>query len=66
MDSVDTAINSAIEAQNAATQQQIAYALLAKSQAVAKAQGQAATELLQAAASMGKALGKGQQVDVVG
>lgn len=66
MDSIDTAINSAIEAQKAATQQQIAYALLAKSQAVVKAQGQAAADLLQATAHIGKALGRGQQFDVVG
>ena len=66
MDSINSAISSVIEAKNAATQQQIAYALLAKSQAVVKAQGQAATELLQAAANIGKALGRGQQFDVVG
>ncbi len=62
---MDNAISSVIEAKSAATQQEIAYALLAKSQAAVKAQGQAANELLQAAATMSQAVGKGQQFDAV-
>jgi hypothetical protein len=65
MDSIDSAISTTLAAHNAATQQQIAYALLAKSQEMVKVQAQAATNLLQAAANMGKALGKGQQFDAV-
>ena len=65
MGSIDSAINSTIDAKAAATQQKIAYALLAKSQSALRAQGVAAAELLQAAANIGKALGKGQQFDVI-
>jgi hypothetical protein len=63
---MDPAINSVIEAKFAATQQEIAYALLAKAQAMGKVQAQAATEMLQAAANMGKAIARGQQFDAVG
>ena len=65
MDSIDSAINSAIEAKFASTQQEIAIAVLAKSQAAAKAQGDAAVELLRASANLGKSLGTGQQFDAV-
>lgn len=66
MPTIDSAIHSVLDAQAAATQQQIAYALLAKAQAATKIQGQAIANLLQQAATMGKAVGKGQQLDTVG
>ena len=65
MDSIDSAINSAIEAKFASTQQEIAIAVLAKSQAAAKAQGDAAVELLRVTANLGKSLSTGQQLDAV-
>jgi hypothetical protein len=65
MDSIDSAINATIAAKSAATQQEIAFAILAKSQAAAKAQGDAAVELLEATANLGKAISKGQQFDAV-
>lgn len=65
MDSIDSAINATLAAQNSTTQQQIAYALLAKSQQMAKIQAQGLTDLLQAAANMGVALDKGGQINFV-
>ena len=66
MNSVNSAINAVMHAKNAAVQQQIGYALLAKSQTATKQQGQAALELLNAAAQLGKSPDKGQRLDVVG
>lgn len=66
MDSIDTAINSAIEAKAAATQQEIAYAILAKAKQSAKVQADAALELIRTAGQLGKAIGKGQQLDLQG
>lgn len=66
MDSIDTAINSAVEAKSAATQQEIAYAILAKAKQSMKVQADAAIELIRSAGQMGKAVGKGQQLDVQG
>jgi hypothetical protein len=66
MNSVNSAISAVMQAKNTAVQQQIGYALLAKSQAATKQQGQAALELLNAAAQMSKSPDKGQRLDVVG
>jgi hypothetical protein len=66
MDSIDSAINSAIEAKAAVTQQEIAYAILAKARQSAKVQADAAIELLRTAGQMGKAPGKGLQLDMQG
>jgi hypothetical protein len=65
MDSIDSAINSTIEAKFASTQQEIAIAVLAKAHAAAKAQGDAAVELLRATAALGKSLNSGHQFDSV-
>jgi hypothetical protein len=65
MDSIDSAINSAFEAKFASTQQEIAIAVLAKTQAAAKAQGDAAVELLRASAKLANSLGTGQKFDAV-
>jgi hypothetical protein len=59
MDTIDSAINSVMEAKRASTQQEIAFAVLAKSQAAVKAQGDAVVELLRASANLGKSLGTG-------
>jgi hypothetical protein len=66
MDSIDSAINSAIEAKAAVTQQEIAYAILAKAKQSMKVQADAALELIRTAGQLGKALGKGQQLDLHG
>lgn len=66
MMTIDSAISSVQAAKASATQQQIGIALLAKSQAATKQQGQAAVELLEASAQLSKALGKGQHFDAVG
>jgi hypothetical protein len=66
MDSIDSAINSAIEAKAAVTQQEIAYAILAKAKQSMKVQADAALELIRTAGRLGKALGKGQHIDLQG
>lgn len=66
MYSIDTAINSAIEAKAAVTQQEIAYAVLAKVKQSAKVQADAALELIRTVGQLGKATGKGQQLDLQG
>ncbi|MCA9231185.1 MAG: hypothetical protein KDA57_11060 [Planctomycetales bacterium] len=66
MTNVDNAVSSVLAAKEAATRQQIGFALLAKSQAAAKQQGQAAIQLLEATAQLSRALGKGQNFDAVG
>jgi hypothetical protein len=66
MDSIDGAISTALAAKSAATQQQIAIALLAKSQQATKQQGDVVVALLQAAAQLSKAPGKGENFDAVG
>ncbi|MAT69268.1 MAG: hypothetical protein CMJ58_07045 [Planctomycetaceae bacterium] len=63
--SVDAAIDSVLAAQNAATRTQIDVALLAKGQDAAKAQGDAVVQMLNAAAQIGKAIGKGEILDAL-
>ena len=57
------AAQSVSSAQSSALQTQIDYAVAKKQLTVAKQQGQAAIELLQAAANVGKAAGKGISFD---
>ena len=64
MSSASNAINSVLAAKSSAVQQQIAMALLAKSQAAVKQQGQAVAQMLEASAQVGKAIGKGEQLDL--
>ncbi len=64
MSSINNAINAVLAAKSSATQQQIGIAMLAKSQAAVKQQGQATVQLLEATAQLGKALGKGERLDV--
>jgi hypothetical protein len=64
MCSTDCAVSAAFAAKSASTQPQIAIALLAKSQKAAKQQSQTIVALLDTAAQLSKALGKGQQLDV--
>jgi len=66
MQSVSNAINAVLAAKSSTTRQQIGIALLAKSQAASKQQGQAVVQLLEATAQLGKALGKGHHFDAVG
>lgn len=63
MCSGDCAIDSVLNAQQSAVQMQITYALAAKSLDAAKQQGAAVNEMLSAAAQVGKAPGKGGQLD---
>ena len=65
MPSINNAINAVLAAKSSAIQQQIGIAVLAKSQAAAKQQGQAAVQLLEASAQLSKALGKGKNFDAV-
>ncbi|MDP1564377.1 MAG: hypothetical protein Q8M16_23605 [Pirellulaceae bacterium] len=57
------ACSSVIAAQSEALTHQINFAVLRKQQEASKAQGAAAVQLLQSAASLGKAVGKGQHFD---
>ena len=66
MTNVDNAVSSVLAAKEAATRQQIGFALLAKSPAAPKQQGQPAIQLLEATAQLSRALGKGQNFDAVG
>ena len=65
MSTINNAIHAVQAAKSSAIQMQIGIAVLAKSQAAAKQQGQAAVELLEATAQLSKALGKGQHFDSV-
>jgi len=64
MQSVSNAINAVLAAKSSAVQQQIGISVLAKSQTAAKQQGQAAVQLLEATAQLGKAFGKGERLDL--
>ena len=61
-----SAASSVSSAQSDALSQQIGIAALKKQQDAAKAQGAAVVQLLQAAASISKAAGKGDGFDAVG
>lgn len=61
-----SACSSVMAAQSEALTHQINFAVLRKQQEASKAQGDAAVQLLQSAANVGKAIGKGQRFDTVG
>jgi len=61
-----SAASSVSSAQSDALSQQIGIALLKKQQDAAKQQGAAVVQLLQAAANISKAAGKGSGFDAVG
>ncbi len=61
-----SAASSVSSAQSDALSQQIGIALLKKQQDAAKAQGAAVVQLLQTAANLSKAAGKGDGFDAVG
>lgn len=60
-----SACSSVMAAQSEALTHQINFAVLRKQQEASKAQGDAAVQLLQSAANVGKAIGKGQQFDAM-
>ena len=62
----DAAIAAASEISQFQVREQIAYALMAKQLDAVRQQGDAAAQLLQAAAQAGKAVGKGHGLDLVG
>ena len=61
-----SAASSVSSAQSDALSQQIGIALLKKQQDAVKAQGAAVVQLLQTAANLSKAAGKGDGFDAVG
>ena len=63
MTSIDSALSSVIQAKEQAARQQAAYAVAKKSLDMQEFQGQAAAQLVEAAAQLGKAIGKGAQFD---
>ncbi|QDT01306.1 hypothetical protein [Adhaeretor mobilis] len=63
MNSIDPAVGAVLAAKQASQQQTIGYTLLAKSLQATEAQGQAALDLLDSAAALGKAHGKGSHFD---
>lgn len=60
-----SACSHVMAAQSEALSHQINIAVLKKAQDASKAQGEAAVQLLQAAASAGKAIGKGSHFDAL-
>ncbi len=64
--SVDGAIQSVISAKQASVSNQIGYAVASKQLDATKQQGQAAIALLETAAQLSKAVGKGGQFDAQG
>lgn len=59
----DPALQSVLSAQNSAVQTQIDVAVAKKQLSAVKQQGEAVVELLQAAATIGKAVGRGTNFD---
>jgi len=66
MSSIDSALSQLLASKESAVQSQIGFALAAKSLQASKDQGQAAVALLDAAAQIGKAVGRGENFDAVG
>lgn len=60
-----SACSSVMAAQSEALTHQINFAVLRKQQEASKAQGDAAVQLLQSAANVGKAIGNGQHFDAI-
>lgn len=65
MPSVDSAINGLLAAREAQTHAQVQFAVAAKGLQVHKQLGQAAVDLIDAAANLSKALGRGTNFDAV-
>lgn len=63
MSSIDSALGSVAAAKQAAIHAQIGVAVAAKSLDASRLQGDAAVQLLEAAANLSKALGRGQNFD---
>lgn len=59
----DPILQSALSAQQGAMQSQIEMAIASKQLSAMKQQGQAVVQLLQAAANVGKAVGRGANFD---
>ncbi len=66
MSSVDSALSGYLAAKDAAVQSQIGFAIAAKRLDAAQQQGDAAVELLQAAAQLSKSLDRGATFDALG
>ena len=64
MSSIDGAIGSVLAAQSGAIKSEIAGAVAGKQLDALKQQGEAAAQLVENAAQVGKAVGKGQNFDV--
>lgn len=65
MSSIDSSLNGLLAAREAQAHAQVQFAVAAKSLQVHKQLGQAAVELIDAAAHLSKALGRGTQFDAV-
>lgn len=63
MSSIDPAIQSLLNAQQGALQNQIGFAVAAKQMDAAKQQGDAMNALLEKAAQLSKAIGAGENFD---
>ena len=63
MSSIDSAVLSVLAATEGAIQTQVAFALAAKGLEAQRSQGEAVTQLLDAAARQSKAIGKGNHFD---
>jgi len=66
MSSIESALGSVAAAKQASIQTQIGVAVVAKSLDAARLQGDAAVKLIDAAAQLSKALGRGQRFDSQG
>jgi hypothetical protein len=66
MCSTDCAISSVIAAKENAIKTQVAFAVAAKQLQATRQQGDAAAQLVEAAAQLSKAIGKGLAFDAVG
>ena len=65
MTSINGALNALLRAQSSAVNQQITFAVAAKSLEATRQYGEAAVELLDAAAQLSKAPGRGKHFDAV-
>jgi len=66
MTSIDGAISSLLAAKDSALRTEISFAIAGKQLDAQQQQGEAVTELLEAAAQLGKAIGRGGGFDTVG
>ena len=65
MQSIDGAISSVLAAKESALKTQIGFAIASKQLKAQEQQGEAMTELLEAAAQLGKAIGRGTSFDAI-